>query len=120
MTKVFVPLDMAAKAMGADKVAAAIAKEAAARGLDVTIVRNGSRGLLWLEPLVEVETPQGRIGYGNVAARDVPSLFDSGFLYGRSAQAVDRQGRGSSLLEAPASRHVQALRDHGSAVACRI
>ncbi len=82
MTKVFVPLDMAAKAMGADKVAAAIAKEAAARGLDVTIVRNGSRGLLWLEPLVEVETPQGRIGYGNVAARDVPSLFDSGFLTG--------------------------------------
>ncbi len=82
MTKVFVPLDMAAKAMGADKVAAAIAKEAQARGQSVQIVRNGSRGLLWLEPLVEVETPQGRIGYGNVTAKDVASLFDSGFLGG--------------------------------------
>ena len=82
MTKVFVPLDMAAKAMGADKVVAAIVKEASARGLDVQIVRNGSRGLLWLEPLVEVETPQGRIGYGNVAAKDVASLFESGFLSG--------------------------------------
>jgi formate dehydrogenase iron-sulfur subunit len=82
MTKVFVPLDMAAKAMGADRVAAAIAKEAAARGLDVEIIRNGSRGLLWLEPLVEVETPSGRIGYGEVAAKDVASLFDAGFLTG--------------------------------------
>ena len=82
MTKVFVPLDMAAKAMGADRVAAAIAKEAAARGLDVEIVRNGSRGLLWLEPLVEVETASGRIGYGEVAAKDVASLFDANFLTG--------------------------------------
>jgi NADH:ubiquinone oxidoreductase subunit F (NADH-binding) len=82
MTKVFVPLDMAAKAMGADKVAAAIAKEAQARGQSVQIVRNGSRGLLWLESLVEVETPQGRIAYGNVTAKDVASLFDSGFLGG--------------------------------------
>ncbi|HMK89776.1 MAG TPA: NADH-ubiquinone oxidoreductase-F iron-sulfur binding region domain-containing protein [Methylocystis sp.] len=82
MTRVFVPLDMAAKALGADRVVAAIAREAAARGADVEIVRNGSRGLLWLEPLVEVETPDGRTAYGNVKAADVASLFDADFLSG--------------------------------------
>ena len=82
MTKIYVPLDMAALAMGANRVVAAIEKEASARGASVEIVRNGSRGLLWLEPLVEVETPQGRIGYGNVKPSVVASLFDSGFLTG--------------------------------------
>ncbi len=53
---VFVPRDAAALAVGADRVAAAIEKEAAARGVDVRIVRNGSRGMLWLEVLVEVRT----------------------------------------------------------------
>ncbi len=91
MTRVFVPLDMAAKAMGADRVAAAIAAEASARGLDVEIVRNGSRGLLWLEPLVEVETAEGRVGYGEVAAKDVASLFDAGFLSGgRHERAIGK------------------------------
>ena len=82
MIRIFVPLDMAAKAMGADRVAAAIAKEAEARGVDAKIVRNGSRGLLWLEPLVEVETEHGRVGYRNVNAADVPSLFDAHFQGG--------------------------------------
>jgi formate dehydrogenase iron-sulfur subunit len=82
MTKMYIPRDMAALAMGAKKVVAAVQKEAAARGLDVGIVRNGSRGMLWLEPLVEVETPAGRVGYGNVTAADVPALFDAGFLSG--------------------------------------
>ncbi|PWB82501.1 MAG: formate dehydrogenase [Methylocystaceae bacterium] len=82
MTRIFVPRDMAALAMGAKRVVAAIEKEAAARGEKIEIVRNGSRGLLWLEPLVEVETPAGRIGYGNVKPQDVPSLFDAGFLKG--------------------------------------
>ena len=79
---VFVPRDAAALAVGADKVAAAIEREAAARNLDVTIIRNGSRGMLWLEVLVEVRTPQGRMAYGPVKAPDVPSLFDAGFLTG--------------------------------------
>ena len=79
---VFVPRDAAALAVGADKVAAAIEREAAARNLDVTIIRNGSRGMLWLETLVEVRTPQGRVAYGPVKAPDVPSLFDAGFLTG--------------------------------------
>ena len=68
--------------MGANAVAAAIEKEAAARGTQVQIVRNGSRGMYWLEPLVEVATPKGRIAYGPVTSRQVPSLFEAGFLQG--------------------------------------
>ncbi|WP_122520255.1 formate dehydrogenase beta subunit [Pannonibacter phragmitetus] len=79
---VFVPRDAAALAVGADKVATAIEREAAARNLDVTIIRNGSRGMLWLEVLVEVRTEKGRMAYGPVKASDVPSLFDAGFLTG--------------------------------------
>lgn len=79
---VFVPRDAAALAVGADKVAAAIEREAKARGQDVAIVRNGSRGMLWLEVLVEVRTGHGRVAYGPVKATDVPSLFDAGFLDG--------------------------------------
>ena len=58
------------------------ADEARARGLDVEIIRNGTRGLCWLEPLVEVATPAGRTTYGPIAVADVPSLFDAGFLEG--------------------------------------
>ncbi|MGR6468201.1 formate dehydrogenase beta subunit [Rhizobium sp. PAMB 3182] len=79
---VFVPRDAAALALGADKVAAAIASEIEARGLDVKIVRNGSRGMHWLEPLVEVRTDHGRVAYGPVKAKDVAGLFDAGFLSG--------------------------------------
>jgi len=78
-TRIYVPCDSAALAVGADAVAAAIVREATQRGLDVELVRNGTRGLLWLEPLVEVETPQGRIGFGPVYAGDVGALFDAGF-----------------------------------------
>jgi formate dehydrogenase iron-sulfur subunit len=77
---VFVPRDSTALALGAEAVAAAIVSEAARRGLDVKLVRNGSRGLFWLEPLVEVASPQGRIAFGPVTAADVPGLFDSEFL----------------------------------------
>ena len=81
-TRIFVPIDSSALAVGAEAVAQAIAKEAHARGLDVKIIRNGSRGMVWLEPLVEVETPEGRIGYGRVRAADVAALFKAGFLQG--------------------------------------
>lgn len=77
MTRLFVPRDSAALAVGADKVARALADEAARRGLAVEIVRTGSRGLAWLEPLVEVESPGGRIAYGPVKAGDVSSLFEA-------------------------------------------
>jgi len=78
--KVFVPGDSAAVSVGADDVAAAIAT------IDpsVEIIRNGSRGALWLETLIEVETPTGRIAYGPVSAHDVSSLFEADFLHGGS------------------------------------
>jgi formate dehydrogenase iron-sulfur subunit len=79
---VFVPRDAAALAVGADRVASAITAEARARNLDVHVVRNGSRGLLWLEVLVEVRTDHGRVAYGPVKASDVSSLFDADFLSG--------------------------------------
>ncbi len=79
---VYVPRDAAALAVGADAVALAVSTEAARRGLAVRVVRNGSRGLLWLETLVEVATPAGRVAYGPVDADDVPGLFDAGWLSG--------------------------------------
>jgi formate dehydrogenase iron-sulfur subunit len=77
--RVYVPRDSAALAVGADAVARAIDREARRRTIDVQIVRNGSRGLLWLEPLVEVDSAHGRVGFGPVAIEDVPSLFARGF-----------------------------------------
>ena len=80
--RIYVPIDAAALSVGADAVAAHIASEAAKRGASVEIIRNGSRGMLWLEPLVEVETPSGRVAYGPVTVSDVASLFDANFLTG--------------------------------------
>ncbi|MDN5927929.1 MAG: NADH-quinone oxidoreductase subunit NuoF [Hyphomicrobiales bacterium] len=79
---IYVPRDSGALALGAGKVADAIASEIKARGLDAKLVRNGSRGLYWLEPMVEVETPSGRVAYGPVAVKDVSSLFEADFLSG--------------------------------------
>ena len=79
---VYVPGDSGALSMGAESVANAIEAEAAKRGTPIQISRNGSRGMYWLEPLVEVATPAGRLAYGPVASQDVASLFDAGFLNG--------------------------------------
>jgi len=79
---IYVPCDSAALAAGADEVAAALQAECARRGLAIALVRNGSRGLFWLEPLVEVATAAGRVAYGPVAAEDVPGLLDAGLLQG--------------------------------------
>ncbi len=78
MTRIFVPCDASALAVGADAVAAALAKALP----EATIIRNGSRGLTWLEPMVEIETPAGRVAYGPVAASDVPGLVDAGLIDG--------------------------------------
>ncbi len=80
--RVFVPGDSAALSVGADEVAERLAAEARARKLDLTIVRNGSRGLYWLEPLIEVQVDGARIAYGPVAVEDVASLFDANFVAG--------------------------------------
>ncbi|MDB5987938.1 MAG: NADH-quinone oxidoreductase subunit NuoF [Nevskia sp.] len=88
--KLYVPCDASALAVGADETAQAIAAQAQARGIDIQLVRNGSRGMLWLEPLVEVETAQGRVAYGPVQVEDVAGLFDAGFTRG----AEHRLGHG--------------------------
>ena len=82
--KVYIPRDSSALAVGAEKVAAAIAAEAKARSADIEVVRNGSRGLYWLETMVEVQTDKGRVAYGPVKVKDVASLFDADFLHGKS------------------------------------
>jgi formate dehydrogenase iron-sulfur subunit len=73
--KIYLPLDAAAKALGADDVAAAIVAEATRRGVDVELVRNGSRGMVWLEPMAEVVTDAGRMAFGPMTVADVAGLF---------------------------------------------
>ena len=86
--RIYVPRDSTAQALGAEDVASAIAAEAARRQLDVEIVRNGTRGLFWLEPLVEVDTPAGRAGFGPVDSADVAALFDDDFHLGHGSHAL--------------------------------
>jgi len=77
--KVFVPRDASARAVGADATAQALVAESRRRGVEIELVRNGSRGLFWLEPLVEVESAGRRYAYGPVPAVAVGGLFDAGF-----------------------------------------
>lgn len=77
--KIYVPADSSARALGADAVAQAVLDEARRRDVEVTLVRNGTRGMTWLEPLVEIETDGVRHGFGPVSAADVPGLFDADF-----------------------------------------
>lgn len=81
-TRVFVPCETSALSMGADFVAGAIEQLASRQGTPIQLIRNGSYGATWLEPLVEVETAEGRTAYGPVATGDVESLFASGLLTG--------------------------------------
>ena len=87
MTKIYVPIDSTALSLGAERTAQAIVSAAQARGIEIELIRNGSRGLFWLEPLVEVETAQGRVAFGPVQPRDVPGLFDADFVHALSDQA---------------------------------
>jgi formate dehydrogenase iron-sulfur subunit len=75
--KIWLPRDAAALALGADDVAEVLLAEAGARGIDLTLVRNGSRGMIWLEPLLEIDTPDGRIGFGPVTPADVAMILDA-------------------------------------------
>ena len=79
---VYVPRDASALSLGAEDVARAIREHAQSQRIELKLVRNGSRGLFWLEPLVEVETREGRVGYGPVGLRDVAGLFAASFLEG--------------------------------------
>jgi formate dehydrogenase iron-sulfur subunit len=82
--KIYVPLDAAALGVGADETAHAITAEARRRGIGIELIRNGSRGLLWLEPLVEVACAGTRVAYGPVQSGDVAGLFDAGFTAGKA------------------------------------
>jgi len=82
-TKVYVPQDSSAISVGADQVAATLANVS-----NVELIRNGSRGLFWLEPMVEVETNEGRVAYGPVAASDVDALLDQGLLNGAQSHPL--------------------------------
>ncbi|MGZ4999880.1 MAG: formate dehydrogenase beta subunit [Methylomonas sp.] len=83
MTRLFISRDSTALSLGAEKVVKAVQQQALSKGLNIEIVRNGSRGLFWLEPLLEVETSQGRVAYGPVQAEDVATLLDNGALEGK-------------------------------------
>jgi len=73
--RIYVPQDTTACALGADEVAAALTAAAAKQGLAIELVRNGSRGLFWLEPLVEIDYQGQRLGFGQVGVEDVEHLL---------------------------------------------
>ncbi len=81
-TTIYVPLETSAIALGANGLVAALDEAARAKGADIEIIRNGSRGLLWAEPMLEVATGKGRVAYANVSPNDVASLFAADFLNG--------------------------------------
>ena len=95
--KIYIPRDSGAIALGANQVARAIECELEVRGIEATIVRNGSRGLYWLEPMVEVETENGRVAYGPVKPSDVSSLFDHNLTSGGSSPHPLLLGRPEDL-----------------------
>ena len=99
-TRAWIPRDAAAVAAGADAVADALIAVAAERALPLDLVRNGSRGLLWLEPLLEVATPAGRIAFGPVQADDVADLVARGLLDAATAQ----NGMSAALAAHPLHR----------------
>src|SRR5450432_2301178 len=75
--RIFVSRDAGAVAIGADEVALVLALAADKRGIDIEIIRTGSRGLYWLEPMIEVATSQGRIAFGPVTEFDASSVLDA-------------------------------------------
>ena len=95
-TRVYVPRETAAVSVGADEVAVAIARQAKESGASIELVRNGSWGASWLEPLVEVSVGDQRIAYGNVAADDIGDMFAAGFLAGG-----DHRNRLGPTIEVP-------------------
>ncbi|MDS9876184.1 formate dehydrogenase iron-sulfur subunit [Pseudomonas protegens] len=95
MPSLYLPCDSLARAVGADEVAKAIATQAEQRQLPLQLQRTSSRGLYWLEPLLEVDTPDGRLGFGPVGAADVPALLDA--LQGDAASHPLALGRVEDL-----------------------
>ena len=111
-TRVYVPRDAAALAMGADAVASLLRQAG-----DVEVVRTGSRGLFWLEPMVEVATAEGRIAYGPVTVADISGSARCRHAGGRCAQAAPGAAGGTAVPCETDAAHVRALRHRRSAVA---
>jgi formate dehydrogenase iron-sulfur subunit len=84
--RIYISRDSGALCVGAEEIATTFRKAFEKRGLEVEIVRTGSRGLYWLEPLVEVARPEGRVGYGPVRVGDIDGLLDAGMLDGGKRQ----------------------------------
>tara|TARA_R110000868_G_scaffold2384_7_gene17731 strand:- start:10222 stop:11787 length:1566 start_codon:yes stop_codon:yes gene_type:complete len=76
---IYLPRDAAARSVGADQIAARLVREARRRDLPITVVRTGSRGMMWLEPLLEIDRNGVRLGFGPLEEGDVEALFDHGF-----------------------------------------
>jgi formate dehydrogenase iron-sulfur subunit len=93
---VYVPCDSAATSVGADEVADALLRAAAQENRPIELIRNGSRGMLWLEPLVEVATPNGRVGYGPVSPAQVDGLVAAGMF-----DAADHPSRVGAVEDLP-------------------
>lgn len=74
--KIFIPRESTALSLGAHGVAQAFSHYSSNHNLEFELIRNGSRGLFWLEPMVEIETSQGRIAYGPVETSDVASIME--------------------------------------------
>ena len=70
-----VPRDPTAVAVGANAVAEAVSNLIAVQGSADCLVRNGSRGAFWLEPLLEIERDGNRIGFGPVSAAEVAQIL---------------------------------------------
>jgi formate dehydrogenase iron-sulfur subunit len=81
-TRIYVPRETAAISVGADDVAITIARYAKENDADIELIRNGSWGATWLEPMVEVVVDEQRIAYGNIEPNDIADLFDAGLLDG--------------------------------------
>lgn len=87
-TTIYVPCDTTALSLGADEVAQLVRYHADQHGIDIRIIRNGSRGLFWLEPLLEVVTAEGRVAYGPVEPEQVEELIAAGMLEGKSGHPL--------------------------------
>ncbi len=78
--RIYVPNDTGARSVGADDVAETIHQMIRTHSLDAVVVRNGSRGAYWLEPLIEVDSVDGRVGFAAVTPETAASLFESGTM----------------------------------------
>jgi formate dehydrogenase iron-sulfur subunit len=86
--RLYLPEDAAALAVGAQHVAKALTTAAAARGVTLDLVRTGTRGMVWLEPLLEADGPEGRIGFGPMRPGDAEGVLAAILDGGHHAKAL--------------------------------